>query len=102
LYEYNYINLVNRIVNGWVLYLIQGQRVRRDFSIENEAGGVQKAVVVPFNASVVNNVLEIRFYWAGKGTARFPKRGRYGPLVSAISVNPCEYARCLAYLRVIP
>ncbi|KAI3717212.1 hypothetical protein L1987_68682 [Smallanthus sonchifolius] len=67
---------------------IQGRRVRRDFNIEDEAGGVGKAVVVPFNASVTDNILEIRFYWAGKGTTRFPKRGVYGPLVSAIDVDP--------------
>ncbi|KAM0005116.1 putative protein kinase RLK-Pelle-DLSV family [Helianthus debilis subsp. tardiflorus] len=66
---------------------IQGKLVKRDFNIENEVG-IGRPLVVPFNASVTNNVLEIRFYWAGKGTTRFPKRGRYGPLVSAISVNP--------------
>ncbi|XP_076943672.1 putative LRR receptor-like serine/threonine-protein kinase RFK1 [Bidens hawaiensis] len=66
---------------------IQGKLVKRDFNIENEVG-IGRPLVVPFNASVVNNILEIRFYWAGKGTSRFPKRGRYGPLVSAISVNP--------------
>ncbi|XP_058194303.1 probable LRR receptor-like serine/threonine-protein kinase RFK1 isoform X2 [Rhododendron vialii] len=34
------------------------------------------------------NVMEIRFYWAGKGTTRIPVRGVYGPLISAISVIP--------------
>ncbi|KAJ0648866.1 putative protein kinase RLK-Pelle-DLSV family [Helianthus annuus] len=67
---------------------IQGRRVRRDFNIEDEAGGVGRPVVLPFNASVTDNILEIRFYWAGKGTTRFPKRGVYGPLVSAIGVDP--------------
>ncbi|KAK9057869.1 hypothetical protein SSX86_022708 [Deinandra increscens subsp. villosa] len=78
-----YRNLGRRIFNIY----IQGQLVRRDFNIENEVG-IERPLVVPFNASVTNNILEIRFYWAGKGTARFPKRGRYGPLISAISVNP--------------
>nr|XP_043619279.1 probable LRR receptor-like serine/threonine-protein kinase RFK1 isoform X2 [Erigeron canadensis] len=67
---------------------IQGRLVRRDFNIENEAGGVGRPVVVLFNASVTDNILEIRFYWAGKGTTRFPRRGVYGPLVSAIDVDP--------------
>ncbi|XP_042752550.2 probable LRR receptor-like serine/threonine-protein kinase RFK1 isoform X2 [Lactuca sativa] len=67
---------------------IQGRRVRRNFNIEDEAGGVEMPVVVPFNVSVTDNILEIRFYWAGKGTTRFPTRGVYGPLVSAIDVNP--------------
>ncbi|KAL8248255.1 hypothetical protein R6Q59_005123 [Mikania micrantha] len=67
---------------------IQGRLARRDFNIEDEAGGVGIPVVVPFNASVTDNILEIRFYWAGKGTTRFPERGVYGPLVSAIDVDP--------------
>ncbi|KAL8248251.1 hypothetical protein R6Q59_005119 [Mikania micrantha] len=67
---------------------IQGRLARRDFNIEDEAGGVGIPVVVPFNASVTDNILEIRFYWAGKGTTRFPQRGVYGPLVSAIDVEP--------------
>ncbi|CAH1448596.1 unnamed protein product [Lactuca virosa] len=67
---------------------IQGRRVRRNFNIEDEAGGVERPVVVPFNASVTDKILEIRFYWAGKGTTRFPTRGVYGPLISAIDVNP--------------
>nr|GMD05321.1 probable LRR receptor-like serine/threonine-protein kinase At1g07650 isoform X2 [Ipomoea batatas] len=41
-----------------------------------------------FNASVTDNTLEIRVYWAGKGTTRIPLSGHYGPLVSAISVQP--------------
>ncbi|KAI7734013.1 hypothetical protein M8C21_017914, partial [Ambrosia artemisiifolia] len=77
---------------------IQGRRVRRDFNIEDEAGGVEKPVVVPFNASVTDNILEIRFYWAGKGTTRFPKRGVYGPLVSAIDVDP-YFKTCLTSVK---
>ncbi|KAI3710106.1 hypothetical protein L2E82_39880 [Cichorium intybus] len=67
---------------------IQGRRVRKNFNIQDEAGGFGRPVVVPFNASVTNNILEIQFYWAGKGTTRFPRRGIYGPLVSAIDVDP--------------
>ncbi|KAI7724952.1 hypothetical protein M8C21_018871 [Ambrosia artemisiifolia] len=65
-----------------------GRMVRRDFNIEEEAGGFGRPAVVPFNASVTDNTLEIRFYWAGKGTTRFPTRGVYGPLVSSIDVDP--------------
>ncbi|CAK9148060.1 unnamed protein product [Ilex paraguariensis] len=67
---------------------IQGKLVRKDFSIEHEAGGVQRPVDRQFNASVTNYFLEIRFHWSGKGTTRIPNRGEYGPLISAISVNP--------------
>lgn len=38
------------------------------------------------NVIVTNNVLEIRFYFAGKGTTRIPNRGVYGPLISAVSM----------------
>nr|XP_043609570.1 probable LRR receptor-like serine/threonine-protein kinase RFK1 [Erigeron canadensis] len=67
---------------------IQGQLVKKNFNIDDESNGRGNPVVIPFNASVTNNILEIRFYWAGKGTTRFPRRGVYGPLVSAISVDP--------------
>ncbi|KAL3522573.1 hypothetical protein ACH5RR_015407 [Cinchona calisaya] len=67
---------------------IQDKLVWKDFNIEDEAGGAQKPVIREFNATVTNNILEIRFNWAGKGTTRIPNRGVYGPLVSAISANP--------------
>ncbi|KAI3900989.1 hypothetical protein MKW92_032262, partial [Papaver armeniacum] len=62
-----------------------------------------QAVIKTFNESVTSNSLEIRFYWAGKGTQRIPKAGFYGPLVSAISVlNPgtmfCFYYLCTLFL----
>ncbi|RWR96284.1 Protein kinase domain-containing protein [Cinnamomum micranthum f. kanehirae] len=66
---------------------IQGKLVRKDFNIEAEAGGTNKAVVRNFTANVTANTLEIRFYWAGKGTDSLPSRGTYGPLISAISVE---------------
>ncbi|CAA0832389.1 Probable LRR receptor-like serine/threonine-protein kinase RFK1 [Striga hermonthica] len=67
---------------------IQERLVWKDFNIENEARGARKPVVRYFNATVIDGTLEIRFYWAGKGTTRIPNRGDYGSLVSAISVNP--------------
>ncbi|CAL5342057.1 unnamed protein product [Camellia sinensis] len=67
---------------------IQGKQVLKDFNIENEAGGVGKEIIKNFTALVTDMTLEIRFYWAGKGTTAIPTRGVYGPLISAISVNP--------------
>ncbi|KAM7505866.1 hypothetical protein LguiB_004770 [Lonicera macranthoides] len=67
---------------------IQEELVWKDFNIEDEAHGPQRPVVEHFNVSVTNNIIEIRFSWGGKGTTRIPGRGVYGPLVSAISVNP--------------
>lgn len=59
----------------------------KDFNIEDYTGVARKAVVKPIsNVIVSNNILEIRFYWAGKGTTRIPDRGVYGPLISAVSV----------------
>ncbi|KAG0486776.1 hypothetical protein HPP92_008871 [Vanilla planifolia] len=65
---------------------IQGGLVLKDFNIRDEANGSGKALVKKFNATVTRNTLEIRFYWAGKGTTLVPLTGTYGPLISAIRV----------------
>ncbi|KAL3825241.1 hypothetical protein ACJIZ3_021270 [Penstemon smallii] len=67
---------------------IQGERVLKDFNIEEEAGGVNRAITRNFIVVVTDTTLDIRFYWAGKGTTAIPVRGVYGPLISAISVDP--------------
>lgn len=59
-----------------------------NFNIVDAAGGVGKAVIKKFPVTVVNGTVEIRFYWAGKGTNAIPVSGVYGPLISAISVDP--------------
>ena len=65
--------------------------VLENFDIDEKAGGAQKPTEMQFAyISVFNHVLEIRFYWAGKGTTRIPERGVYGPLISAISVYSGE------------
>ncbi|KAM1652161.1 hypothetical protein ACFX1X_004886 [Malus domestica] len=66
---------------------IQEKLVLKDFDIEKEAQGVDKEVIKVFNAVVNVATLEIRFYWAGKGTSNAPERGIYGSLISAISVE---------------
>ncbi|XP_022715708.1 probable LRR receptor-like serine/threonine-protein kinase At1g07650 isoform X3 [Durio zibethinus] len=67
---------------------IQGTRRLEDFNIESKAKGVDKEYIHEFTAVTVRDkTLEIRFLWAGKGTAAAPKRGTYGPLISAISVK---------------
>ncbi|XLS66463.1 hypothetical protein HN51_026437 [Arachis hypogaea] len=65
---------------------IQGNLVQKNFNIAEEAGGLGKKVIKSFNASVINGTLEIRLYWAGKGTTAIPKKSIYGPLISAISI----------------
>jgi hypothetical protein len=64
--------------------------VLKDFDIEKEAHGVDKAVIRNFTAIVQNKTLEVRFYWASKGTQDIPKRGTYGPLISAITIKSGE------------
>ncbi|KAK8629308.1 hypothetical protein V6N13_078153 [Hibiscus sabdariffa] len=67
---------------------IQGTRILKDFNIESTIKGVDKAYIHELKAvRVRDKTLEIRFKWAGKGTAAAPKRGTYGPLISAISVK---------------
>ncbi|KAK3424557.1 hypothetical protein EUGRSUZ_F01343, partial [Eucalyptus grandis] len=80
----SYTSLGRRAFNIYV----QGILVWEDFNIEIEAGGVGKPVIRNFTANVTNGTLEIRLYWAGKGTNAIPKRGIYGPLISAFSVYP--------------
>ncbi|VVA29379.1 Hypothetical predicted protein [Prunus dulcis] len=67
---------------------IQEKLVLKDFDIEKEAQGVDKEVIKELKAvEVKNKTLEIRFHWSGKGTTASPKRGTYGPLISAISLE---------------
>ncbi|KAK6920979.1 Malectin domain [Dillenia turbinata] len=70
---------------------IQGELVLKNFNIMEEANGTGRPVIKNFNASVTSNTLEIRLYWAGKGTTVIPRRGVYGPLISAISVCPSKF-----------
>ncbi|XP_057725832.1 probable leucine-rich repeat receptor-like serine/threonine-protein kinase At3g14840 isoform X1 [Arachis stenosperma] len=67
---------------------IQRKLVLKDFDIAKEAGGVGKAIIKNFTANVTSGTLEIRLQWAGKGTTAIPFASVYGPLISAISVNP--------------
>ena len=58
----------------------------KDFNIKKEATGTLKPIVKEKKVNVTNHMLEIRLYWAGKGTTLIPSRGNYGPLISAISL----------------
>ncbi|GFS42669.1 hypothetical protein Acr_00g0081040 [Actinidia rufa] len=64
-----------------------GDRVLQDFNIQNEAGGSKRALVRTFEANVTNTVMDIHFFWAGRGTCCIPFQSTYGPLVSAIHVS---------------
>ncbi|KAI8558018.1 hypothetical protein RHMOL_Rhmol04G0056200 [Rhododendron molle] len=66
-----------------------GKRVEKEFDIVDAAGGIGKGIVETYATNVTDGTLELRLYWAGKGTTGLPERGVYGPLIVAISVqNP--------------
>ncbi|KAH0893748.1 hypothetical protein HID58_056177 [Brassica napus] len=70
---------------------VQGKLFLSDFNIKEEAKGNLKPVIKELKAvDVTDHMLEIRLYWAGKGTTMIPKRGNYGPLISAISLCHTE------------
>lgn len=60
----------------------------KDFDIVKEAGGAGRPVIKNFMVNVTSNTVKIQLFWAGKGTSGIPLRGSYGPLISAISVDP--------------
>ncbi|KAK1406025.1 hypothetical protein QVD17_42282 [Tagetes erecta] len=67
---------------------VQGTLRLKDFDILKEAGGPGRAIIKSFTVNVRNNTLKIQLYWAGKGTTNIPSAGTYGPIISAISVDP--------------
>ncbi|KAH7568688.1 hypothetical protein JRO89_XS06G0032700 [Xanthoceras sorbifolium] len=73
---------------------IQGILQWKDFNIKQQANRTGIAIIKSFNATVRDNTLVIRLYWAGKGTTVIPSRGIYGPLISAISVCRGFKANC--------
>ncbi|KAH7433486.1 hypothetical protein KP509_07G071600 [Ceratopteris richardii] len=66
---------------------IQDVLVLRNFDIQKTATGSNRAITLSFPANVSNNILNIHFFWAGKGTCCIPDGYQdYGALVSAIHV----------------
>ncbi|XP_010549457.1 PREDICTED: probable LRR receptor-like serine/threonine-protein kinase At1g29720 isoform X2 [Tarenaya hassleriana] len=84
----------SRVAKRFFNIYIQGKLVWEDFSIRDEANGTHKEVIKEMNTTVTDNSLEIRLYWAGKGTTLIPRRGSYGSLISAISVCPSSKPQC--------
>ncbi|KAJ6886119.1 hypothetical protein NC651_026714 [Populus alba x Populus x berolinensis] len=78
--------LYKRVGKRFFDIYIQGKLETPDFNIQKAANGSNKASLV-FNANVTDTTLEIRLYWNGKGTTCIPKRGNYGPLISAITAR---------------
>ncbi|KAK6917739.1 Malectin domain, partial [Dillenia turbinata] len=76
---------------------IQGKLVEKDFNIKDEANGTGKPLVKPYNVNVTDGTLDIRLYWAGKGTTVIPKKASYGALISAVSVCHGLISDCEVY-----
>uniref|UniRef100_A0A0D3CSX5 non-specific serine/threonine protein kinase n=1 Tax=Brassica oleracea var. oleracea TaxID=109376 RepID=A0A0D3CSX5_BRAOL len=93
-----YISLGRRIFDVYIQvkhHNILRKMFLRDFNIKEEANGTMKPIVQELkDVNVTNHVLEIRLYWAGKGTTLIPNRGYYGPLISAISLCHSQERRC--------
>ncbi|CAA7013862.1 unnamed protein product [Microthlaspi erraticum] len=67
----------------------KGNLFQRDFNIAERAGGVGKPFTRQLDEVQVNgSTLEIHLQWSGKGSIVIPKRGVYGPLISAITITP--------------
>ncbi|TVU12394.1 hypothetical protein EJB05_46035, partial [Eragrostis curvula] len=66
---------------------LQGQNIKKDFDISQEAGGPRKPTNITHEVIVDDSILAIHLYWGGRGTCCIPYRGAYGPLVSAIKGN---------------
>ncbi|KAL0657477.1 hypothetical protein Bca4012_078062 [Brassica carinata] len=96
--EEPYSRLGKRLFNIYV----QGKLIWEDFNIRVEANGTHKEVIKEVNTTVTDNTLEIRLYWAGKGTTIIPKRGNYGSLISAISVCPSSESECGVEVKILP
>lgn len=62
----------------------------KDFDIAKEAGGAGRPITKKFTVNVTSNTVKIQLYWAGRGTTGIPVRGIYGPLISAISLDPSK------------
>ena len=59
----------------------------QDFDIKDEAKGPKRAVIKTFPVNVSNNIMDVHFFWAGRGTCCIPLQSTYGPLMSAIHVS---------------
>lgn len=66
--------------------LLQDKLVHKDFNIKVAGGGAQRPTLEVYNVTVMNHFVDVRLTWTSKGTTRIPRRGVYGPLISAVSI----------------
>ncbi|CAL8999937.1 unnamed protein product [Prunus brigantina] len=79
---------------------IQGERRLMNFDITKEAKDPDGPQTRCFEADVNDSVLEISFYWAGKGCADDPPTLN-GPLISAICITPVPQSSALKKALII-
>ena len=60
----------------------------KDFNIKEAVGELTVPVVKRYTVNVIENFLEVHFFWAGKGTCCVPSPETHGSLVSVIRVTP--------------
>lgn len=68
-------------------YFVLEKLYEKDFDIAKETNGANKALKKIYSDISVTSSIEIRFYYAGKGSTAIPTKRNYGPLISAISVK---------------
>lgn len=72
---------------------MQEKLVLKDFNIAKEAGGVGLATVKTFPVTINDGKLQIRLYWAGKGTVSVPDKVFMAllyqpyPLIQVLAIN---------------
>ncbi|XP_042411785.1 probable LRR receptor-like serine/threonine-protein kinase At1g56140 isoform X2 [Zingiber officinale] len=69
---------------------IQSELRIQNFNIMDDAKEYKTPVTKAFNVTIMNAVLDIHLFWAGKGTCCIPVEGTYGPLLSAIRISPAH------------
>lgn len=67
---------------------IQSELRIQNFNIMDDAKEYKTPVTKAFNVTIINGVLDIHLFWAGKGTCCIPVEGTYGPLLSALGISP--------------
>ncbi|CAN8311550.1 unnamed protein product [Cochlearia groenlandica] len=82
--DHTFYSLGKRLFDVYV----QDKLVLKNFNILEAARGSGKPIIKKFTVHVPDHNIKIGLRWAGKGTTGIPTRGIYGPMISAISLEP--------------
>ncbi|KAI3683126.1 hypothetical protein L1987_83626 [Smallanthus sonchifolius] len=81
--QYKSLNITGRRV-----FDVYVQLFNAAYGYNNRDEGIGVPVIKSYLVNVKNNTAKIQLYWAGKGTTNIPFQETYGPVISAISVDP--------------